>query len=279
MKNIRFKIHWSFIVLGIFLFLTNKYISFFCYFSAVLLHEFGHYFVAKKLGYQLNIITLMPYGASLSGKSKTIKPKHEFLIAIAGPLVNVYLIIICVLVKTYLLQNIPLLNTFLFANISTLFFNILPVFPLDGGRICLSILSGKISRNKAYKIVSIFGFVICFLFVLMFILSYFYSLNYMLGINSLFLLITLFEENESFFYTKIKDVSNISCLTDKFKLYKISENETVIDTFKLIDKSCFYKIEILDCNNCVKKTIEKQDFIKILFESKYNKTLKQAFCE
>ena len=69
MPKITFKFHWSFIVLGILFAVFGKFVQFLCYVITILIHELGHYFMAKKFGYNLNTITFMPYGAGISGKN------------------------------------------------------------------------------------------------------------------------------------------------------------------------------------------------------------------
>lgn len=275
MKKLKFKIHWSFVLLGVGLFAFGKIYIFFCYILAVVLHELGHFLVAKKLGYSLNLITLMPYGASLSGESEIINPKHEILIAISGPIVNVLLALLCIFLKKVCFFN---LNIFLNANISTFLFNILPVFPLDGGRVLLALVSTKHSRVKAQKIVGFIGYIVCFSFVVMFIISYFYNLNYMLGINSLFLLISLLDENKNAYYSSIVNF-NLTKEKKWCKKYKIDSNKTILDTYKLTNNSSFCNILIIDKNKKVRKIISNNDIKKLLFESKYNISLKEAFCE
>ena len=122
MKKIKISLHWSFIVLGILMLVFGKFTSFICCMLSVLLHEFGHAFVGKKLGYQLNTITLFPYGAMLSGKHTPFKPKDDIKIAIAGPIVNIVLIIIS-LIFWFFCPAVPsLLNEFIWANIYTFCF-------------------------------------------------------------------------------------------------------------------------------------------------------------
>lgn len=280
MQTLKFKFHWSFVILALGLCMCGKALVFFCYTLVVILHEFGHFFVAKKLGYKLNLITLMPYGASLSGNENNLKNTHEILIALAGPLVNVLLLLLGLFVRNFIFNN-GIINLFICANLSTIFFNILPIFPLDGGRILLAILSQNSSRQLAKKKVNIIGYIICFVFIAMFVLSYFYSLNYMLGINSLFLLICCMEDSTSTYFKDLNDLvmsENLLKLSPK-KVYKIHEEKTLLESYKIIDKNYVCKIFIIDNNNNIRKEINNQDIKKLLFESKYNLTLKKAFCE
>lgn len=200
MKNLNVKIHWSFLVLCVLMVIYGKFFAFVSSILCVVLHEMGHSFVGRKLGYKLNMITLMPYGAMLSGQNKIFSFDDEIKIAIAGPLVNVFLfaisLIICLLFPTIS----AFAKMFAMCNIFTFCFNILPVYPMDGGRILLAILSKKFSRKKSQKIVKIVGYCITIMFFVLFFVSFFYKLNYMLGINAMFMLIGLVDENRGNYY-------------------------------------------------------------------------------
>lgn len=116
-------------------------------FGIVLLHEFGHIFVGKHFGVQAKDVTLYLFGGC-ANMEVPVEPKKEFFIAIGGPLVNVLLIL-----PLYSMCGISefFLNVF-YANLFILFFNILPCFPLDGGRILRSILCLFFNRVLATKI-------------------------------------------------------------------------------------------------------------------------------
>ena len=96
MNKLVFKFHWSFLLLGFLMILCGKGTLLFCYIVTCVLHEIGHSIVGKMLGYKLNIISLIPYGASLSGNAVPFKPKDEILIALAGPLVNILIVLVIV---------------------------------------------------------------------------------------------------------------------------------------------------------------------------------------
>ena len=203
MKNLKFKIHWSFFVLGILMLIYGKFQTFLCSLLCVLLHEMGHSFVGKKLGYKLNLITLTPYGAMLSGNNSPFNADDEIKIAVAGPLVNLALVVISVA----LWWIFPVLYNFTFqfvwVNIYTFIFNILPMYPLDGGRILKALVAKKWGGAVARKILKIFGIIITSIMFLMFFVSFFYTLNYMLGINALFLLVCLLDNSADAYYEKL----------------------------------------------------------------------------
>lgn len=116
-------------------------------FLIVVLHEFGHVFAAKILGHKTERVELNPLGG-VAYIDMPVNAFHEFVIAIAGPLVNVLLIpILGLLAKQH-----PLFFLVFYCNISILLFNLLPAFPMDGGRILRSMVQ-MISGQRRFSTV------------------------------------------------------------------------------------------------------------------------------
>ena len=168
------------------------------YLVAVVMHEMTHAEVAKRLGYTLSELKIMPYGASLTGKFEGVSARDEFLIAIAGPLSNIFAALVCTALWWLAPSTYYFTESFVVANVFTAVTNILPVFPLDGGRALLAILSRKIPRQRAYKIIRVAGFVVTAAFVALFVLSLIYSVNFTFALMALFVLLsTLFPDKNS----------------------------------------------------------------------------------
>ena len=151
-------------------------------FTCVLLHEFGHALTARRYGVKTRDIILSPIGGIARLNKLPEKPFQEFLVAIAGPLVN---IVIAILLMPYFLlypvegflhdlvtlsflrngltQFVPglIALNFLLAG-----FNLLPAFPMDGGRILRSLLATFMNRVQATRIAGILGQVFAVFFIL-----------------------------------------------------------------------------------------------------------------
>lgn len=115
-------------------------------FISVLLHEMGHAIVARHYDLPIEQITLFIFGGVAEMKSEPASAKEEFFVAIAGPIVSV-LIAVCMYFITMLgqQQNWPLLVTgvtgyLAFINAAVVVFNLIPAFPLDGGRVFRSLV-------------------------------------------------------------------------------------------------------------------------------------------
>jgi Zn-dependent protease/CBS domain-containing protein len=136
-------------------------------FLCVLLHEFGHILVARRFGVKAPDVTLWPFGGIANLDQIPEKPSQEFLIAIAGPLVNVaiFLLLLLYLGSTTpaaaLMQvdesNVGLAAKLAGANLFLALFNLIPAFPMDGGRILRALLALKFSFARATEIAATVG--------------------------------------------------------------------------------------------------------------------------
>ena len=264
MNGIKFKIHWSFLLLGILMIVFGKFQVFLFSLVCVVLHEMGHSLVGRHLGYKLNIITLLPYGAMLSGNNMPFNYDDEIKIAIAGPIVNVFLIVVSVALWWVFPVLYNFSYDFVWTNIYTLCFNILPVYPLDGGRIMLATLSKKMSRKKANKITKIFGFFITGLVFLLFFISFFFGLNYMLGINALFLLIGLLDEQPNAYYEKLSAFDVFRFSSTKKKVARLNSEDYVFDAYKKVVEENASEIAIRENDKIINKIPKKQILSKVL---------------
>ena len=264
MKDFKLSVHWSFIILGILMVLYGKLTIFLCCLICVLLHEMGHSFVGKKLGYKLNMITLMPYGAMLSGKNNIKNASDEIKIAVAGPVVNAVLILISFVFILIFPILKEILSTFIKANLFTLCFNILPVFPLDGGRILNAGLSFKFGKINSLKITKIVGYVITSTVFLLFFVSFFYELNYMLGINALFLLLGLINEDTSPYYESLSCFNYGIKGNFKFKTIKLDKNTPLFVAYKQVKDQNVSGVLVINDHKVMKKISRQEITNKVL---------------
>jgi Zn-dependent protease/predicted transcriptional regulator len=133
-------------------------------FTSVLLHELGHSYVAKKHGTKIQGITLFLFGGVSSLEEIPRNPKVEFKMALAGPSVSLLIGSILIIFHELIKTDIPLSNPFLrliwligYINIILFIFNLIPAFPMDGGRVLRAVLAGKMPYKKATSIAANVG--------------------------------------------------------------------------------------------------------------------------
>jgi Zn-dependent protease/CBS domain-containing protein len=140
-------------------------------FASVLLHELGHSVLALRNGIPVHSITLFVFGGVAQISKEPTRPLTDFLVASAGLAVSFGLAVLFVLLQPVVAASAPLLalaRYLAYINGMLLVFNLIPGFPLDGGRVFRSIVWG-ISGNfdRATLIAATLGRVIAFLFILL----------------------------------------------------------------------------------------------------------------
>lgn len=135
-------------------------------FFCVILHEFGHALAARAFGIQTRDITIYPIGGVARLERMSEDPFEELIIALAGPTVNLVLIFLLLPVciqfspAPFDLENLTPPNTLsggvghylkmlMFSNLGLLLFNLLPIFPMDGGRVLRALLNLALGFNNA----------------------------------------------------------------------------------------------------------------------------------
>jgi len=160
-KKIPIEIHYSLILLSLVLFfielISNGFYSTITYgslfivlFSSVMLHEIGHALVARKFGIPTRKIILFPLGGIAFIDSKNMTPKQEFFISIAGPLVNLLVVLLGLIIT--LISDSFFIYCIIIINMIMGIFNLIPAYPMDGGRVLRSGLSMFLSHKVATNI-------------------------------------------------------------------------------------------------------------------------------
>ncbi len=143
-------------------------------FLCVVLHEYGHALTARRYGIRTRDITLLPIGGLARLERIPEKPIEEFWVALAGPAVNV---VIAAALFIYLsvtrtlepftglsMTGGPFIERLMSVNLSLVLFNIIPAFPMDGGRVFRALIAMRTDYTRATHIAAVIGQGIAFLF-------------------------------------------------------------------------------------------------------------------
>ena len=185
-------IHWTFSLLILFIIFINykaqhnitqiiwSVVFILAVFVTIILHELGHALAAKKFNIATKDITLLPIGGIARLEKIPEKPFEELIVASAGPLVNITLAFITGLFITFPETTEQMMNelskgvnadnfflNFFLINFWLAFFNLIPAFPMDGGRILRALLAFKLQRHVATRISARIGQFLAMLFIIL----------------------------------------------------------------------------------------------------------------
>ena len=224
MKNIftKFELHYSFLIMALGLVLTGHFSNLIIFTSLILIHELGHVIMASAFKYKINKIIIYPYGG-LTKFDNTINSNiiKDLVVSISGIFFQyIYFIIVYILYSNGIVRDY-IYNLFFLYHKSMLFFNLLPIIPLDGFKI-LNLFLSKIFCFNSSNYLSVF---ISLFTIAIFLIFDFYDSNY-----SLILVIGILMKNIYTVYYKITYIYNRFLLERylynfNYKKYKIIDNE------------------------------------------------------
>jgi Zn-dependent protease len=232
----------------------------------VVLHEFGHAFAAKAFGINTPDITLLPIGGVARLERMPEEPVQELIIAVAGPLVNVVIALGLFVVggAQGLLNRSPvegggLIAQLLTINIILVLFNLLPAFPMDGGRVLRALLATRMSYARATQVAATVGQGFAFIF----------GFLGLFGPNPFLLFIALFVyigASQEAALAQMKDVSRrfpvSSAMVREFRT--LSENATLEEAVDALLATSQHDFPVVDETGSIAGLLTRHDLIAAL---------------
>jgi len=181
-------------------------------FASVLIHEFGHVFMARHHGVRVHDVSLSAVGGVARMDQMPVDPQAEVMIAMAGPAAN--LAIVMTALPILLLAGIAsgfsslhdyvlaifhpsptgIVATLIFANLLIIVSNILPAFPMDGGRVFRASLSAALGRERATSIAVVVGQILALIVLL---LSIFVAQSVIMALLAIFVMVVAYAEGRA----------------------------------------------------------------------------------
>src|SRR5690625_6252760 len=199
---------------------------------------------------------------------------EEALIIIAGPLQNIMIYIGIYFLSTYDIFPTTVLELILYYNTAILLFNLLPIWPLDGGKLFIVILSSFLPYRRAYHFIIIFSMIFSLVFLLLQLLVFPFTLS------AFFLMIFLFMENRTewkqrffvfirFLLSRYEGNSYVK----KVQPITVSYKNSLMDVFSQFKKGKKHPVYIYYPNH-ERKFIDESDCLRSYFhDQQYNKTI------
>ncbi len=255
-----FRLHPFFLLVGmwycfkgeLFLFLTSCLVA--------VQHECAHAFAAAKLGYKLNKIVLMPFGAVIDGDLRGVSLKDEMIIALYGPLCNLFTAAFFASIWWFSPDTYAFTDTACYTSLAIALINFLPAYPLDGGRILRCALTqvflkrhtqSGIAERKAKKICTAISLSLSLLALALFIASILRKTPNLslLPFASFLFLGVIGNKNDPAAYEKM-DFSYANALKKGVELRRVAlyERCPIKDALRYVTRGSYLVLEVYDDN-------------------------------
>lgn len=239
-------------------------------FACVVLHEFGHIAAARYFGISTPDITLLPIGGVARLERMPEEPGQEFVIAVAGPLVNVAIAALIFALlggsagveqmagiedpRTNFLARLAGVNVFL------VLFNMIPAFPMDGGRILRAALAARLSWSRATQIAATIGQGMAFVFGF---LGLFY--NPLLIFIGIFVYLAAAAEAQN---AQIRDVATSVLVGDVMitEFARLERSATLDEAIEMLLATTQHEFPVIDSAGHLQGLVTRDDMIRTLKE-------------
>jgi stage IV sporulation protein FB len=240
-------------------------------FACVVLHEFGHALTARIYGIRTPDITLLPIGGVARLERMPEKPSHEILVAVAGPAVNVVIAAILVLfvgASTNLStldqidsSKIDFVTRLAAVNIFLVLFNMIPAFPMDGGRVLRAVLAIYYPRKRATRIAARIGQGLAFVFGFLGLLG-----NPILIFIALFVYLAATAESQA---TELQSVARHVSISDAMitKFEALGPNSVIKDAADAVIRTTQREFPVVDGGGRLRGILTREAIIGALSKS------------
>lgn len=290
-RGINIYIHWTFLFLLGWVLLVNaqlgndiiqlswSLIFLAAVFACVTLHELGHALMASRFGIKAKSIVLLPVGGIASIEKFPENPRQELAISIAGPLVSVAIALVLWLLSPpgnfwklpdgmSITHGHDLIANLRVVNMSLALFNLIPAFPMDGGRIFRALLGFKLNYIRATTIAAAVGKIIAVAFIAVGILL----INPLLPVIGLFIIFSASTEEN---YLRLKSLVKDTRLNQvvMYDYNSLQAGTTVLEAANVLENNHSKYFILMDGAMPV-GSINRMEIVKAVAEMKYKEPIR-----
>ncbi|WP_156291193.1 site-2 protease family protein [Oceanobacillus salinisoli] len=260
-------------------FITGTFLELAIILTIVFIHELGHYVMARHFKWRINGIMLWVFGGVLDTDEHGNRPiKEEALVTIAGPFQHVIIHLLLFFLSFLTFIPSSMIETAIHYNSVILLFNLLPIWPLDGGKLLLLMLSKFLPYKKAHYSVIISSVLLSISFLILQIAVYSFTLSTMLIM--IFLLMENRREWKQRYYVFMRFLLHRyegASHASKIQPIRVSSDSTIMDVFSQFRRGRKHSIYITNSDR-QRMVIDENDCLYSFFYKKqYNQPIGEVF--
>ena len=249
---------------------TSRFYELLMLMTVVLIHELGHACAAAHYKWRIKSITILPFGGMLDTEEHGNRPlKEDLIVILFGPIQHLWLFLITYLAYTAGFVEYETYSTFLYVNSAICLFNLLPIWPLDGGKLLFLLLSIKNSFLRSHLLILRFSLLFTCLLFLFYVLFGQLSLNVILILCFIgFSIVMEYKQRQYVFmrfllerhYGKSNEVQRLISLT-------VDENEKLPTILQLFQRGCKHPIIVMK-NGKERGMLDENEVLHAYFSEK-----------
>ncbi|RFU71587.1 stage IV sporulation protein FB [Peribacillus saganii] len=236
----------------------------------VFFHEMGHAFAAQFYKWRIKSIELLPFGGAVVTEeygNRTLK--EDLMVILAGPIQHLWLIGAAFLLYSASILPHVLFEQFLYMNLAVLLFNLLPIWPLDGGKLLFLIFSLSRSFLDAHRVTLLFSIVFSILFVFIAAIISPFNLNIWIIAGFLFFSLTVEWRQRHYAFIRFLLERHYGRMDSPGKLtpLAVDESENIYHVLEKFRRGCKHPIIILQ-NGKEKGALDENEILHAYFSDK-----------
>lgn len=256
--------------------------TFFTVFFSLALHELAHSFMAERLGYTVSALEIQPFGFIARLDSPPASPHEAAAVYASGPVLSLLTALAAAGIVQISGTDSPLLMQFSSFNLALGIINLIPVLPLDGGRLLISLLSKGRKAYKAEKLFAAFGIIFGIFLIIFGIFLFLHGNgNFTFLLTGLFIIPAAVREMKAVRLTgtksRLKQLSRLRNGKSSLRVYTcaVSSRSTVRETFGMLSGGGYNMILLIDRNGKVCGTLDEADISQALSSGFADKRLSE----
>lgn len=239
-------------------------------FTLVIIHELGHVFSALSFGWRVSSMELLPFGGVAKvDEWGTTSAKEEIIVAMSGPLMNVIMILLAYLFAFVGIWEETWTDYFIRGNLLIALFNLIPAWPLDGGKVAHALLTKYVSFHSSIYVILTWSSLVIFGLMA---LSFFHSSKLNLLVLCFYLLIEIRVAWKRTHYQFIRfllakveqNTKQRTALRNTSVLLRYSDK--IGEVVKMIKKGYYYDFHVVDAKQNLIGKLSETQVLELFFQ-------------